>query len=412
MTLSLLTLFAFFFLGNNLSFGSSGELLVGTAKINITPKITEPMGRFTGVHDDFFIRIIAFSDGNIKAALIATELKWIADLLWEDITKRIKEETGIEKEFILISAIHTHSNPPARVSSSSSPQVAAYVEELKGKTLISVKKALGNLKPARIGAGKGECKMNINRRARTAKGSIWLGRNPYGPCDHEVGVLRIDDEHGNPVSIMANWPCHAVVMWPKPTLMTGDWPGAAARFVEKEFENGIIAPITIGASGDINPIYMVPESKFDTQLEEMEITGIYVGEEAVKVANEITTYPNGRISASQRVLTLPGKKRWKSHLPQENEPGEDFRVRLSALKVGTIVFIGIGGEVMNEIGTTLKEQSPYKYTFVITHCNGSCGYIVTDKAFKEGGYEVRGSKVMPGTEKILLENLLEMIQEL
>ncbi|MBN2315086.1 MAG: neutral/alkaline non-lysosomal ceramidase N-terminal domain-containing protein [Sedimentisphaerales bacterium] len=385
---------------------------MGTAKINITPTIKESMGQFTGVHDDFFIRVIALSDGNKKAALIATELKWIADPLWEDITKRIEEETGIEKEYIFLSAIHTHSNPPARVSSSSSDEVVAYVKELKEKSVTALQDTLTHLKPARIGAGKGECKMNMNRRARTPKGEIWLGKNPYGPCDHEVGVLRIDDEKGHPISIMANWPCHAVVMWPKPTLMTGDWPGAAARFVEKEFDNGIIAPVTIGASGDINPIYMVPESNFHTRLQEMEITGIYVGEEAIRIAKDIRTYPHGRISASQRVLTLPGKKRWKSHIPQENEPGEDFHVRLSALKVGTIVFVGIGGEMMNEIGTNLKERSPYKHTFVITHCNGSCGYIVTDETFKEGGYEVQGSRVMPGTEKILLDNLLEMIHQL
>ena len=50
-----------------------------------------------------------------------------------------------------------------------------------------------NMVPVSIGVGKGECKMNINRRAQDGKGEITLGMNPYGPCDHEVGVIRVDD---------------------------------------------------------------------------------------------------------------------------------------------------------------------------------------------------------------------------
>jgi hypothetical protein len=92
--------------------------------------------------------------------------------------------------------------------------------------------------------------------------------------------------------------------------------------------------------------------------------------------------------------------------------GDDLQIRLSAIKIGHIVLTGWGGEIMTEIGMRLKEQSPYQNTFVITHCNGSSGYIVTDKALKEGGFEPRGSRSMPGCEKELTDNLLEMIREL
>ena len=421
MFIFFISMLVLMFLTNNSDLSYSADkprLSVGVAKVNITPKITEPMGRFTGVHDEFFIRVLAFSDGEKKAALVVAELKWIHDPLWEEVTTRISDELGIEKEYILMSAIHTHCEAPARVSSPSStsppsPHVVAYVEELKEKLFISVKEAFDNLKPARIGAGKGECRMNTNRRARAARGGIVIGRNPYKPCDQEVGVLRIDDERGNPVSIMINWPCHAVVMWPSPTLMSGDWPGAAARSLEKEFENKIITPVTIGASGDINPIYMVAGSNFDTQIEEMKVIGMYLSEEATRVAKEIETYPNGQISAVQRYLSLPRIERFKSREPnQEIVPGDDLRVRLSAIKVGNIVFTGIGGELMNEIGSKVKELSPYKHTFVVTHCNGSCGYLVTDEALKEGGLEPSRTRGMPGTDKALIDNLLEMINEL
>ena len=65
--------------------------------------------------------------------------------------------------------------------------------------------ATKNLIPAKMGTGKGECTMNVNRRAPFADSTIWLGRNPEGPCDHSVSVLRIDDIEDNPITVLANW---------------------------------------------------------------------------------------------------------------------------------------------------------------------------------------------------------------
>ena len=53
-----------------------------------------------------------------------------------------------------------------------------------------------------------------------------------------------------------------------------------------------------------------------------------------------------------------------------------------------------------------------KNTYMITHCNGSSGYLVTDAAYSEGGYEVRTTRVMSGAEKGITENLVEMINGL
>jgi hypothetical protein len=107
------------------------------------------------------------------------------------------------------------------------------VEELRNKIIIATKDAIKSMVPVSIGAGKGECKMNINRRAPDGKGGIELGQNPYAPCDHEVGVISVNDKSGNPLAIIMNWPCHGVVLGPNNYLITGDWPGAASRYIEE-----------------------------------------------------------------------------------------------------------------------------------------------------------------------------------
>jgi len=398
---------------------NNNTILVGTAKVNITPMVPIPMsgygGRkdpFKGIHDDLFARIIVFSDGKNKAILISADLLGFAHSFWDELSKHIEREFGVSRSNIMLCGTHTHGGPrPAYYFNDPPPEVVEYTIELEKRIMDGVKEAVDNLQPACLGAGKGECKMNINRRVRSARGDIVLGRNPNAPCDHEVGVVRIDDVSGNPIAILVNWPCHGVVMGGRNYHITGDWPGATGRFVEKEFGNKIIAPVTAGASGDIAPLYNA-QSSFDTGIGEVETIGMLVGEEVVRVAQNVKTTSRGSISGVQRCIKLKGRGEiTNKDFPEVGEPTLDVYVRLTALKVGTIVFAGISGEVMNQIGTKIKQQSPFKFTFVLTHCNGTTGYLVTEDAYKEGGYEVRQTKVSSGAEKEIIENLLEMIYD-
>lgn len=396
----------FFCLAAYTNAAEKNRIYAGTAKIDFTPSsVADSL-----ILDHQFIRVIAFSDGERKALLIAHETMYTRDELWEAMTKRISEETGIGREYIIMSGIHTHSGVPTG-------------PEFNDLMMNCVKEALSKLEPVSIGVGKGECQLNMSRRDRNEKGIIILGRNPYAPCDHEVAVLRIDNERGEPISIMVNWPCHAVINYPSPRLFSGDWPSATAKFIEKEFQNKVTVPITIGASADINPLYYSAYRPSPTSSEkkaELAITAMGLGEEAKRVANKIKTVSTGKISAVQRYIALPGKERLEAVMDgnEARKPNqrivqvEDLYVRLTALKVGNVVFAGYCGEVMTEIGMSLKEQSPYTNTFVITHCNGSVGYLVTDKALKEGGLEPARTRGMPGTAKALVDNLLEMINEL
>jgi len=405
--LSLAGILLFLLINLQVSAGSKQQIYAGVAKIDFTPaSVPDSM-----IRDHQFIRVLAFSDGENKALFITHENISTPEKLWEGMTKRIQEETGISPEFVLMSGLHNHTGVKRG-------------PDFNDKMMACIKEALANLHPVQIGAGKGECKMNMNRRARATEGGIYLGKNPYGPCDHEVAVLRVDDEQGDPLSIMVNWPCHAVVNFPGCPLFTGDWPGATAKFVEKAYQNKVIVPVTIGASGDINPIYRWGPTDAQPTAhgvqEPIDVTAMDLSLETKKVVDQIVTYPSGAITSVQRNLALPGKKslegsmeRYQARLPNQPViPGDSLHVRLTALKVGNIVFAGFGGEVMTEIGMELKEKSPYTNTFVITHCNGSAGYLVTDKALKEGGLEAARMLGMPGTSKALIDNMLEMINEL
>ena len=400
-------------------------LRAGTAKINITPRTPIPMsgygGRddpFKGVHDEIFARVVVFDDGKNKAALISMETIGVSNAFWKDVTEAVEKKSGIKKEFVLLSAVHNHDGPVTNVyNESNSPDVSTYIEELKNKIIAATITATQNMVAVSIGVGKGECKMNINRRAQDGKGNITLGMNPYGACDHEVGVIRVDDKAGKPVSVIMNWPCHAVVLGPKNYLISGDWPGAASGYIEKLSAENLMALVTIGASGDINPLYG-PHIDFESNNDYAfgkDAIGEDLGKESLRVAKKIKTFSSAIINASQRVITLPAKAEEPDPRKLQNVNGlenDSLKVRLSVLKIGNIVLTGVSGEVFNEIGVKMRNQSPYAYTFMITHCNGSSGYLITDAAYAEGGYEVNSTRAKSGAEKAIIETLLVMINEL
>ncbi len=394
---------------------SKSTFSAGVAKVNITPSApvvmagygarTEP---FRGVNDSIFAAATVFDNGIKRALIITAEVLSFCHRSWEELTGRIEKETGIERRYIILAPVHNHGAPSTRIYSDNIDEdLLAYNMDLRDKLVRAASEAVSNMRPAMIGSGSGICKMSMNRRALNANGGIRLGRNPYGLCDQEVGVVRIDDREGVPFSIFVNWPTHATVMGGGNYFITGDWPGAARRYIERESPWPVITTVTAGASGDIDPIYRVRPDFRESETEEI---GIILGREVMRVAEEITTWPAASISAMQRVISLPGKIPGGSNLPEEVfEAGPDLEVRLSLLRIGNIMFAGISGEVFTEIGMKIKELSPYRHTWVITHCNGASGYLITDEAYGEGGYEVSVTRAMPGAEDAIIYNMVEMM---
>ena len=62
-------------------------------------------------------------------------------------------------------------------------------------------------------------------------------------------------------------------------------------------------------------------------------------------------------------------------------------MKIQAMRIGDIAFVGIPAEVFTEIGITIKEKSPFPVTIIVELANGCFGYLPTEKAFSEGGYE-------------------------
>ncbi len=399
-----------------------GSLRAGAAKVDITPAADAALqmsgyasrtAGFKGIHDDLSVRAIVVDDGTSRAAIISCEIIGLSNAFWQKITERITRETGIPRDNILLASVHTHAAPSTGVYGGGqlSPNQAAYIAKLEDAILESVRGAKSGLQPARIGFGTGTAKVNTNRRARNGEGGWMLGNNPDGVSDKSVAVIKFESLTGEPFAIFSNYAVHGTVMGTDNLQVSSDLPGATARYVERYYGGKVVSPWTSGTAGDQDPIYRVGRD-----FQNVVALGAILGEEVVRVADSIKTIPLAHIRATQRVVTCPGKR-----TVQAPGPGREYRfedsdpvaIRLSLLAINDIAITGVSGEVFTNIGLRLKKESPFNRTIMVTHCNGSSGYIPDDAAYDQVSYEILTTRAKRGcAEDAIVNGLLSMMGEL
>ena len=420
----------------------SRTLEAGAAKIDITPSADAalPMSGyadrkqgFRGIHDHIYARAIVLGDGSRLAAVVAWELIGVPNAVWEDLSGRIARETGIPSEYLLLCAVHDHSAPaPFGMYGNDSPKSAAYTKQVEDATVEVIRKAKETLQPAQIGIGTGKANVNVNRREYSPETGWWLGYNPEGPSDKTVTVVRFEALSGKPIALLINYAVHAVVMGGENDQISGDLAGATSRYVESYYRGkaedaprsdagaaiqlrpektseGVVALWTSSAAGDQNPISLSRGSDF-TMVESL---GKILGEEAVRVAGAIHTTNQVRIWGQQQVIRCPGRSVEPGPLPRKEYRWRDadpVSIRLSLLMMNDIVLAGVSGEVLTMIHEHLKKESPFSRTVMVTHANGSSGYIPDDAAFDQVSYEITTSRLKPGcAENAIVNSFLQLM---
>ena len=78
--------------------------------------------------------------------------------------------------------------------------------------------------------------------------------------------------------------------------------------------------------------------------------------------------------------------------------------------IGHVALAGVSGEVLTKIAERLKSESPFSLTLMLTHCNGSSGYLPDDDAYKQISYEIAVSRVQKGcAEGGIVNGILDMM---
>jgi hypothetical protein len=401
----------------------AAQLRAGMASTDITPAKPVRMHGYesrkdlsTGVHDPLSARVVAFESGTNRLILVSTDVLGFYDGTADDFTETICKKYKLTPGQLFLCAIHTHSAPTLTLSKNAlHPNNLEYTTTLRDKLVEAVGRALDDLEPVAVGAGVGHCPIGANRRQlvfdKLGNSEIRLGRNPYGPTDKEVLALKVARD-GNTMALLFDYATHATSLGPRNYLVSGDVMGLAEQFVEKIYANKLIAPAFTGASGDIDPWFRVlPEfDQTDGWIPEPVLLGTFLGEEVVRVSQQINPQTSDvEIKTAFAALQLPGKDEGTAEVTP-NHPTANFNVTVA--KLGDIAFVGLGGEVLTEIGMAIKTASPFEHTFVITHCNGAAGYLPAADAYIEGGYEVKSSSFAPSAADTVVKKTVRMLHDL
>ncbi len=380
----------------------------GAAKLDITPDgplaldgYLEPDTRVSeGVHDRIYARAIALADGSRRLVLVSCDLTNFP--LADYFERPIAERHGLAPGELMLCATHTHSGPLVTLNTRF-PANVEYTKRLGGLLSTVVGRALRDLAPARLSVGRGRSAVGVSRRKPVPGGGMEMAPNPDGPADHEILVLLLSRPGARPFAALFDYACHSRSLNRANRLLSGDILGLAEQEVEKAMPGLALAAAVAGASGDVDPVNVV--SGFDAVRggpPETVRLGSMLGQDVLRAVESARPVPALAALRTSRVrVALP--PRWA---------GTTRSVTVSTATAGELALVGLDCEAAVEIGLAIKAASPFPATFVITHCNGSSGYLPVARQHEEGGYEVARTGFAPAAADLLVKETLALLAKL
>ncbi|MDR4887489.1 hypothetical protein RGU12_07930 [Fredinandcohnia sp. QZ13] len=435
----------------------------GCKKVEITPPVGAPIGGNVrednysrGVHDSLFANILYLNDGEKQILFIGMDVVAVPGFLVKRMKTRIELECGIGANQITIFATHTHSGPDIMecFKDDFHPIIIKYLDELVEKVVSGVTSCIEHKWTAEIGVGKGfEESVAFNRRIFMKDGSLKMNFEPInlhkvdkpaGPIDPDLFVLSVRDEQQNIQSLLVNYTLHSAILVGKDWLLSRDFIHKLTVKLESVIDENLVVLFANGASGNINHIN-INEPNQSRGFEEADRVGEILADKVLEVIRSINYSSFHQINVLSKQVQLPRREitsemaeeakmildqvNWKvpsllDGVPKEgyakeiialSKIKEDYiETELQVIQIGDHAITCLPGEFFVEQGLTIKTNDHFKETMVFGLANDCVGYVPTENAFVEGGYEIktaRSSQLLPIAGQMVVDEILCMLKE-
>jgi neutral ceramidase len=376
-------------------------LFAGTGLAEITPPLevgflmSSVEGRwepFRSVRTPLTARALVLEFGQERVALISLDLLGLHGKTvggWAKFKRAIARaaNSSITADRIVITCTHTHSAPESTAvtdlyRTEAFQQWAGRLIPRIGKAIAN---ALGGLKPCTLHVAVGELagfslQRRIPRDGRIVMSdslqpisSVLMKRKPV---DHRVHSLQLRGSDSSIVATLIHASCHPVHEMCYPHI-SADFPGELYSALKRS--EGM--PIFFnGAAGDINPptVSGGPTATFKHGAALGEIVNT-----SVMNAEKVAPYP---FAFSSRTIKLP--MRSLNGKPSRNT----IEARMAAVRIGSVALLFLPGEIFVETAQKIETSSPFNKTIIVGFTENSIGYVPTERAFEEGGYEIGPGK--------------------
>ncbi|MBU4200046.1 MAG: hypothetical protein KKG09_03040 [Verrucomicrobia bacterium] len=391
----------------------SNQFLVGAAEVDITPPVGTALAgslkprTSIGVDDPLTFKAVVLESGGVKLAYVLADLIVLGREIGDEAVALTSSRTGIPPTNILWAASHTHTGPYTMPLFGGEIN-QEWLDGLPEKFAQAVAAAHKSRRPARMIRKRGYClKMIHNRRLKFKDGreiNTWLlhrGEEEIqclgaaAPVDPEVGILCFDDEQGVPIAILWHFSLHTNANFgPR---FSADYPGVVAGRLRERFGAGVVPIFMPGAEADINPLAsycQVGDELASVIIQNLDKRqpgkgGIKLGAlkaEVVVPWRDLTVDQEKRIKDSQWLPTDQAVFRKELELMRKAGVRES-RTVIQAWRIGEIGFASLPGELFIEWGLKIKAESPFPWTFPVELGADYLGYLVTEQAWRAGGYE-------------------------
>ncbi|MDT0144534.1 hypothetical protein [Microbacterium sp. PRC9] len=405
------------------------RLRAGAGRARIAyPPTTWPLEGFTGEHDPLYARVLVLA-GTERVVLVVVDQTSLVDETIDEVRATVSKATATDASHVVVCVSHTFSAPHILARGETPDPLAARMAEARDALLGAVEAAAADAartcRRATAAWSQDQCDVAVNRDVETREG--WtIGADSRGTTDRRVLVLRIDDEAGEPIAILANVAVQPSVMSDSvesdgSRRTTGDLAGAAVEVVEETFGGRAVAFFLLGAAGDQAPVVTAVRSVQDRTGSSFRLDaggpahlvatllGERLGAVIVRAALAADAEPGHPVvSLTHHELTAPGQE----PLPRERirpTRGHEFRsaperrLPFSILRVGDGVLAGVQPELNAMTGLGIAADSPWRFTGVVTMFNGGAKYAPDARSYDRFTYEALSSRYAKGTAERLSE---------
>jgi neutral ceramidase len=372
-----------------------------------------------GVKQPIFARALVLQwDAEMPLTLVTVDNCGISsEQRLEVLNKLLAQGLAIADSHFSVHSTHTHCAPMLRgvlpylfgadLSAEETAEVEAYTDRLTEQMMGIIQQAHASLRPVRVDHGIGQVAFATNRRDPA------VAANPdtpvkNSPVDHDLPLLRVQDETGRVLAIFTSYACHCTtISW---NWVHGDWAGSAALALKEAFPDAIPL-IAIGCGADQNPHPRRRE-------EFLEIYGRQLADEAARlvgserlrpirgpvVARTASTdlpFEGGRSREDWLALSTDGNafvayhaQRFLADLDAGREIPQALDYFLQVWGFGEdLLMVNLQGEVVVDYGLRLKQEHGRERTWVNGYSNGVPCYIPSQRVWEEGGYEADRSMI-------------------
>jgi neutral ceramidase len=427
----------------------------GAATANISPVTSQFLFGYphverwsTGVHDPLTSSAMVLDDGDLRLLFIANDIIYVPKDLVARARLRLEKSTGIPGARIMITATHTHSGPvvlnrgPGSYDTVVPDADPAYLKILEEGIVQAGEAACRAIRPAEIGLAVAKVAgIGTNRR------------DPQGPADPEIPVLVTRDARTHAyIGIMEVYAMHPTVLHEDSRLASGDFPAMGRLYLQQALGASIPVLHHMGASGNQSPRYCVRGQTFDEAVR----LGTILGKAVEAALATIVYQPHVKLATSRTAIEYPLRdlptvaaaaakvqavREKFARQQQDGTPRAIVRTtecdlfgaeachalaqskltgridaalkgcmpaEIQLMCVGPWKFVGWQGEVFIEYALAVRHANAN--TFVCTCANGAmAGYIATEQAAAEGGYEASTSVFSTDSGKLLVATTQNLI---